>query len=180
MSRIGKLPITVPSGVDVGVDGAGLVTVKGPKGSLTHTLPGKIGVEREEGSIQVTRPDDERGSKALHGLTRSLIANMVTGVTQGFEKKLEIVGTGYRVQAKGSTLEFALGYSHPIVVTPPDGVAFAVESPTKFSVSGIDKQKVGEVAANLRKLRKPDPYKGKGVRYAGEQVKRKVGKAGKK
>jgi large subunit ribosomal protein L6 len=180
MSRIGKLPITVPSGVDVGVDGAGLVTVKGPKGSLTHTLPGKIGVEREDDSLQVTRPDDERGSKALHGLTRSLIANMVTGVTQGFEKKLEIVGTGYRVQAKGSNLEFALGYSHPIVVTPPDGVAFAVESPTKFSVSGIDKQKVGEVAANLRKLRKPDPYKGKGVRYAGEQIKRKVGKAGKK
>ena len=180
MSRIGKLPITVPSGVDVSVDNSGLVTVKGPKGSLTHTLPGKIGVEREDGTVQVTRPNDERENKALHGLTRSLIANMVTGVTQGFEKKLEIVGTGYRVQAKGSTLEFALGYSHPIVVTPPDGVAFAVESPTKFSVSGIDKQKVGEVAANLRKLRKPDPYKGKGVRYAGEQVKRKVGKAGKK
>jgi large subunit ribosomal protein L6 len=180
MSRIGKLPITVPSGVDVAVDDAGLVTVKGPKGSLTHTLPGKIRMQNGDGSIQVTRPDDERDSKALHGLTRTLIANMVTGVTQGYEKKLEIVGTGYRVQAKGSNLEFALGYSHPIVVTPPDGVSFAVESPTKFSVSGIDKQKVGEVAANLRKLRKPDPYKGKGVRYAGEQVKRKVGKAGKK
>ena len=180
MSRIGKLPITVPSGVDVAVDDSGLVTVKGPKGSLTHTLPGKIGVQREDGSIQVTRPDDARDSKALHGLTRTLIANMVTGVTQGYEKKLEIHGTGYRVQAKGSNLEFALGYSHPIVVTPPDGVSFAVESPTRFSVSGIDKQKVGEVAANLRKLRKPDPYKGKGVRYAGEQIKRKVGKAGKK
>jgi len=180
MSRIGKLPITVPSGVDVAVDGGGLVTVKGPKGSLTHTLPSKIGLQNGDGSIQVTRPDDERNSKALHGLTRTLIANMVTGVTQGYEKKLEIVGTGYRVQAKGSNLEFALGYSHPIVVTPPDGVSFAVESPTKFSVSGIDKQKVGEVAANLRKLRKPDPYKGKGVRYAGEQIKRKVGKAGKK
>jgi large subunit ribosomal protein L6 len=180
MSRIGKLPITVPAGVDVNVSDAGQVTVKGPKGSLSHTLAGKIAVEREDGTVRVTRPDDERQSKALHGLTRTLISNMVTGVTQGFEKKLEIVGTGYRVQAKGSTLEFALGYSHPIVVTPPEGVAFAVESPTKFSVSGIDKQQVGEVAANLRKLRKPDPYKGKGVRYAGEQVKRKVGKAGKK
>jgi len=128
----------------------------------------------------VTRPDDERTSKALHGLTRTLVANMVTGVTEGYQKKLEIVGTGYRVTAKGSNLEFALGYSHPIVVEPPDGVTFTVEAPTRFSVSGIDKQKVGEVAANLRKLRKPDPYKGKGVRYAGEQVKRKVGKAGKR
>jgi large subunit ribosomal protein L6 len=128
----------------------------------------------------VTRPNDERTSRSLHGLTRTLIANMVIGVTSGYEKKLEIVGTGYRVQARGSNLEFALGYSHPITVEPPAGVSFAVEAPTRFSVSGIDKQQVGEVAANLRKLRKPDPYKGKGVRYAGEQVKRKVGKAGKK
>jgi large subunit ribosomal protein L6 len=134
----------------------------------------------DDGTLRVTRPDDERTSRALHGLTRSLIANMVTGVTQGFEKKLEIVGTGYRVQARGTNLEFALGYSHPITVVPPEGVSFTVEAPTRFTVSGIDKQKVGEVAANLRKLRKPDPYKGKGVRYAGEQIRRKVGKAGKK
>jgi large subunit ribosomal protein L6 len=140
-----------------------------------------ITVERQDdGTLRVSRPDDARISRSLHGLTRTLIANMVTGVTQGYEKKLEIVGTGYRVQARGSALEFALGYSHSITVNPPDGVAFAVEAPTRFSVSGIDKQQVGEVAANLRKLRKPDPYKGKGVRYAGEQVKRKVGKAGKK
>ena len=180
MSRIGKLPIPVPSGVDVSIDGRD-VTVKGPKGTLSHSVAAPIDIVRaEDGTLQVVRPDDERTSKALHGLTRTLVANMVEGVTKGYEKKLEIVGTGYRVQAKGSNLEFALGYSHSITVTPPDGVSFAVEAPTRFSVSGIDKQKVGEVAANLRKLRKPDPYKGKGVRYAGEQVKRKVGKAGKK
>jgi large subunit ribosomal protein L6 len=180
MSRIGRLPITVPGGVDVAVEGQD-VTVKGPKGTLSHTIATPISIQRDdEGVLLVTRPDDERASRSLHGLTRTLIANMVIGVTQGYEKKLEIVGTGYRVQAKGATLEFALGYSHPITVTPPEGVTFAVEAPTRFSVSGIDKQKVGEVAANLRKLRKPDPYKGKGVRYAGEQVKRKVGKAGKK
>ena len=180
MSRIGKLPIPVPSGVDVSVD-AGTVTVKGPKGTLSHRVADPIVVQRgDDGALLVTRPDDERTSRALHGLTRSLIANMVTGVTQGYEKKLEIVGTGYRVQARGQALEFALGYSHPITVNPPEGITFAVEAPTRFSVSGIDKQQVGEVAANLRKLRKPDPYKGKGVRYAGEQIKRKVGKAGKK
>ena len=180
MSRIGKLPIPVPSGVDVTLD-AGTVTVKGPKGTLSHRVAEPIAVQRgDNGEVLVTRPDDERTSRALHGLTRSLIANMVTGVTQGYEKRLEIVGTGYRVQARGPALEFALGYSHPITVNPPDGIVFAVEAPTRFSVSGIDKQQVGEVAANLRKLRKPDPYKGKGVRYAGEQVKRKVGKAGKK
>ena len=180
MSRIGRLPITIPGGVDVNVDGA-LITVKGPKGSLNHTIAEPITVQREEdGVLRVVRPDDARTSRSLHGLTRSLIANMVIGVTQGYEKKLEIVGTGYRVTARGSNLEFALGYSHPITITPPDGVSFAVEAPTRFSVSGIDKQQVGEVAANLRKLRKPDPYKGKGVRYAGEVVKRKVGKAGKK
>ena len=180
MSRIGRLPITVPGGVDITVDGP-QVTVTGPKGTLTHTVAEPISVGRgDDGSVQVARPNDERTSRSLHGLTRTLIANMVLGVTQGYEKRLEIVGTGYRVQARGSNLEFALGYSHSITVEPPDGVTFAVEAPTRFSVSGIDKQKVGEVAANLRKLRKPDPYKGKGVRYAGEQVKRKVGKAGKK
>ena len=179
MSRIGKLPIAVPGGVDVTIDGRE-VTVKGPKGSLSHSVAAPIVVAQEDGTLLVRRPDDERTSKALHGLTRSLLANMVLGVTQGYEKRLEIVGTGYRVTAKGSNLEFALGYSHPITVEPPQGVTFTVEAPTRFMVSGIDKQQVGEVAANLRKLRKPDPYKGKGVRYAGEQIRRKVGKAGKK
>jgi large subunit ribosomal protein L6 len=179
MSRIGRLPVTVPSGVDVNIDG-NAVTVKGPKGTLAHTVAAPIAVVRtEEGTIAVTRPDDERLSRSLHGLTRTLINNMVVGVTEGYEKKLEIVGTGYRVLAKGSDLEFALGFSHPVVIAPPEGITFAVESQTRFSVQGIDKQQVGEVAANIRKLRKPDPYKGKGVRYAGEQVRRKVGKAGK-
>ncbi len=180
MSRIGRLPITVPAGVDVTLDGA-QVTVKGPKGTLSHTVAAPITVAREDdGTVRITRPDDERASRALHGLTRTLIANMVVGVTEGYEKKLEIVGTGYRVAAKGGNLEFALGYSHPITVEPPAGITFATDGPVRFSVSGIDKQAVGEVAANLRKLRKPDPYKGKGVRYAGEVIKRKVGKAGKK
>jgi large subunit ribosomal protein L6 len=179
MSRIGRLPIPVPSGVDVEIDGR-QVTVQGPKGRLTHSVAAPIEVAQEDGTLLVRRPDDERTSRALHGLTRTLIANMVVGVTQGYEKKLEIVGTGYRVVARGSNLEFALGYSHPITVEPPAGVTFTVEAPTRFSVAGIDKQLVGEIAANLRKLRKPDPYKGKGVRYAGEQVRRKVGKAGKK
>jgi large subunit ribosomal protein L6 len=180
VSRIGKLPIPLPSGVEVAIDGAA-VTVTGPRGTLQHTVPERLSLERsEDGTLQVRRPDDERDSKALHGLTRTLVANMVTGVTAGYEKRLEIVGVGYRVQARGSDLEFALGYSHPVVVSPPAGIAFAVESPTRFSVQGIDKQLVGEVAANIRKLRKPEPYKGKGIRYAGEQVRRKVGKAGKK
>jgi large subunit ribosomal protein L6 len=179
MSRIGRLPISVPAGVDVTIDGTA-VTVKGPKGELNHTVAQPISVERtDDGTLTVTRPDDERVSRSLHGLTRTLIANMVLGVTQGYEKKLEIVGTGYRVQAKGSDLEFALGFSHPVVIKAPAGITFAVENNTKFSVAGIDKQQVGEVAANIRKLRKPDPYKGKGVRYAGEQIRRKVGKAGK-
>ena len=178
MSRIGKLPVPVPAGVDVTISGA-LVTIKGPKGTLEHTVPAPITVAQEEGTLVVSRPDDERESRALHGLTRTLLSNIVTGVSQGYEKKLEIVGTGFRVVAKGQTLEFALGFSHPVVVSAPEGVTFTVESPTKFSVAGIDKQQVGEVAANIRKIRRPEPYKGKGVRYAGEVVRRKVGKAGK-
>ncbi len=179
MSRIGRLPIQIPSGVEVTIEGQD-VTVKGPKGSLSHTVAHPIVIVRnDDGSLAVSRPDDERRNRALHGLSRSLVANMVQGVTQGYTKDLEILGVGYRVQPKGSNLEFALGFSHPVVVEAPDGITFAVESPTKFSVSGIDKQRVGEVAANIRKLRKPDPYKGKGVRYAGEVVRRKVGKAGK-
>ena len=179
MSRIGKLPVTVPSGVDVSIDGR-TVTVKGPKGTLSHTVVEPITVERgDDGAILVKRPDDERRSKAYHGLTRSLVNNLVVGVTSGYEKKLEIVGVGYRVALKGSNLEFALGFSHPVVVEPPEGITFTVETPTRFSVSGIDKQLVGETAANIRKIRKPEPYKGKGVRYAGENVRRKVGKTGK-
>ncbi|MEU8227405.1 50S ribosomal protein L6 [Kribbella sp. NPDC048915] len=180
MSRIGKLPVTVPSGVDVTIDGQ-TVTVKGPKGQLSHVVAEPITVDRsEDGSIAVQRPDDQRKSKELHGLSRTLIANLVTGVTEGYEKKLEIVGVGYRVVSKGpAQLEFSLGYSHTITVDAPEGITFNVETPTRFSVVGIDKQSVGEVAANIRKLRKPEPYKGKGVRYAGEQVRRKVGKAGK-
>ncbi len=178
MSRIGRLPVTVPSGVDVTLSGQ-TVTVKGPKGELSHTVAEPITVEQADGTLEVKRPDDERASRSLHGLTRSLINNMVLGVTEGYEKKLEIHGTGYRVQARGDNLEFALGYSHSITVEPPTGITFAVENQTRFSVQGIDKQLVGEVAANIRKLRKPDPYKGKGVRYAGEHIRRKVGKAGK-
>src|SRR4051794_14064374 len=179
MSRIGKLPVPVPSGVDVNIDGQS-VTVKGPKGTLSHVVAEPITVSREDGVIEVNRPDDERESKSLHGLSRTLIANMVVGVTDGYTKRLEIVGTGYRVVAKGSDLEFALGYSHPVLVPAPEGITFRVETPTRFSVEGIDKQQVGEVAAKIRKLRKPDPYKGKGVRYAGEIIRRKAGKAGKK
>ncbi|MEA5453465.1 50S ribosomal protein L6 [Sinomonas sp. JGH33] len=178
MSRIGRLPITVPADVEVKIDGS-VVTVKGGKGELVHTVASPIEVNLEDAKLSVTRPNDERLSRSLHGLTRTLIANMIEGVTKGYEKKLEIIGTGYRVQAKGSDLEFALGFSHPVTVSAPEGIAFTVEGPTKFTVSGIDKQRVGEVAANIRKLRKPDPYKGKGIRYAGEVVRRKVGKAGK-
>jgi large subunit ribosomal protein L6 len=183
MSRIGKLPVPVPSGVDVALEGP-VVTVKGPKGTLTHTVAAPIVVERnDEGGtavLDVKRPDDERISKSLHGLTRTLINNMVVGVTEGYEKKLEIVGVGYRVLSKGPTqLEFQLGYSHSIIFDAPEGITFTVDGPTKLGVIGIDKQQVGEVAANIRKLRKPEPYKGKGVRYAGEHVRRKVGKAGK-
>ena len=179
MSRIGKLPIAVPSGVDVAIDES-LVTVKGPKGTLSHTVAAPITVEKaEDGTLAVQRPDDERESRSLHGLTRTLINNMVLGVTEGYEKKLEIVGVGYRVLSKGPTqLEFQLGYSHPITFNAPEGITFTVDGPTKLGVQGIDKQLVGEVAANIRKLRKPEPYKGKGVRYLGEHVVRKAGKSG--
>ena len=180
MSRIGRLPVPVPGGVEVTLDGQE-VTVKGPKGTLQHHVAEPITIARvESGVLEVSRPNDERVSKALHGLTRTLVANMVTGVTDGYEKKLEIVGVGYRVISKGPTeLEFALGFSHPVKIKAPEGITFNVEAPTRFAVLGIDKQQVGEVAANIRKIRKPEPYKGKGVRYAGERVRRKVGKAGK-
>jgi large subunit ribosomal protein L6 len=178
MSRIGKLPIPVPAGVEVKIDGQ-VVEVKGPKGTLTLTVSAPIAVALEDSTVVVTRPNDERLARSLHGLSRTLIANNIQGVTEGFTKGLEIVGTGYRVTAKGAALEFALGYSHPITVEPPAGITFTVDGNTKVTVHGIDKQAVGEVAANIRKLRKPEPYKGKGVRYAGEVVRRKAGKAGK-
>jgi large subunit ribosomal protein L6 len=178
MSRIGKLPIPVPAGVEVKINGAS-VEVKGPKGTLSHEVPAPITVAFEDNTITVIRPDEERISRSLHGLTRTLIANNIEGVTVGFTKGLEIVGTGYRVAAKGSDIEFALGYSHPILVKAPEGIKFDVEGNTKVTVSGINKQAVGEMAANLRKLRKPEPYKGKGVRYAGEVIRRKAGKSGK-
>ncbi|PTW91188.1 large subunit ribosomal protein L6 [Microbacteriaceae bacterium MWH-Ta3] len=178
MSRIGRLPVEIPAGVTVSVADS-VVTVKGPKGELTIAVAAPIQVVVEGAQVLVTRPDDERLSRSLHGLTRTLIANDIVGVTTGYTKGLEIVGTGYRVAQKGAGIEFALGYSHPITVEPPAGITFAVEGNNKVLVSGISKQAVGEVAANLRKLRKPEPYKGKGVRYAGEVVRRKAGKAGK-
>ena len=179
MSRIGKIPGTVPAGVDVTISGQD-VTVKGPKGTLALTISEPIAIEKaEDGSLSVTRPDDERRSRALHGLSRTLVANIITGVTEGYTKKMEIHGVGYRVALKGKDLEFALGFSHPVPIEAPEGITFVVESPTRFSVSGIDKQKVGQISANIRRLRRPDPYKGKGVRYEGEQIRRKVGKTGK-
>jgi large subunit ribosomal protein L6 len=179
MSRIGKQPVLVPAGVDVTIEGQN-VAVKGPKGTLALDVAEPIEVSRnDEGAIVVARPNDERRNRSLHGLSRTLIANLVTGVTQGYTTKLEIFGVGYRVQAKGSNLEFALGYSHPVLIEAPEGITFAVETPTKFSVSGIDKQKVGQISAVIRRLRRPDPYKGKGIRYEGETIRRKVGKTGK-
>jgi large subunit ribosomal protein L6 len=172
------MPVAVPSGVDVTIEGRDVV-VKGPKGTLQHTVAPPIEVTQNDGVLTVTRPSDEGHVRALHGLSRTLIANMITGVTDGYRKTLEIVGVGYRVQARGKDLEFSLGFSHPVHIEPPEGITFRVEAPTRFVVEGIDKQQVGEIAANIRKLRKPDPYKGKGVRYQGEQVRRKVGKAGK-
>ncbi|HEY7796545.1 MAG TPA: 50S ribosomal protein L6 [Microbacteriaceae bacterium] len=177
MSRIGKMPIAIPQGVEININGQH-VAVKGPKGELSLEVSEPIKVAVEENEIIVTRPDDEQTSKALHGLSRTLIANNVHGVSQGYQKNLEIVGTGYRAVAKGSSIELALGLSHPVVVDPPAGVTLQVEGQNKIIVSGIDKQAVGEVAANIRKLRKPEPYKGKGIRYEGEYVRRKAGKAG--
>ena len=179
MSRIGRSPIAVPSGVTVTLSGE-TVSVKGPQGSLERTLPAGISIAQEGDTLVLSRPDDERHHRALHGLSRSLVANMVTGVTEGYTKELEIVGVGYRATAKGpNALELALGFSHPVNVSAPDGISFEVPVPTRIIVKGIDKEKVGQVAADIRKLRKPEPYKGKGVRYAGEHIRRKVGKAGK-
>ncbi len=178
MSRIGRLPIDIPQDVTVQVDGQD-VSVTGPKGTLGVTVARPIQVAVQDGQVLVTRPDDERESRSLHGLTRTLINNSVIGVTQGYTKGLEVVGTGYRVAQRGASVEFALGFSHPVLVDPPEGITLTVEGNTKLTVSGIDKQAVGEAAANIRKIRKPEPYKGKGVRYAGEVVRRKAGKAGK-
>lgn len=179
MSRIGKQPIPVPAGVDITIDGQN-VLVKGPKGTLDLTVAEPIMLARnDEGAIVVTRPDNERRNRSLHGLSRTLVSNLVTGVTQGYTVSMEIFGVGYRAQLKGSNLEFALGYSHPVVIEAPEGITFAVQSPTKFTITGINKQKVGQISANIRRLRRPDPYKGKGVRYEGEQIRRKVGKTGK-
>jgi len=178
MSRIGRMPIDIPAGVTVTIDGQG-VSVKGPKGELSLTVKEPIQAVMADNQVLVTRPDDERSSRALHGLTRSLIHNLIIGVTEGYQKQLQVVGTGYRLAAKGQSVEFSLGFSHSITVDPPAGITLTVEGNDKLTVSGIDKQAVGEVAANIRKLRKPEPYKGKGVRYAGENVRRKAGKAGK-
>ncbi len=180
MSRIGKAPVTVPSGVDVSVNDR-MITVKGPKGTLSRTIPGEIEVAVEDGVLTCTRPNDERYHRAQHGLTRSLVNNMVVGVTDGFKKQLEIVGVGYRAEAQSpTTLRLALGFSHPVMVQAPEGITFEVPVPTQVIVSGIDKEVVGQVAANIRSIRKPEPYKGKGVKYAGEKILRKAGKAGKK
>ena len=180
MSRIGKTPISVPGGVDVTIEGAG-VTVKGPKGTLSRSVPSDITVRADGDTLVVERPDDEREHRALHGLTRSLVNNMVVGVTDGFSKELEIIGVGYRAEAQGpNKLRLALGFSHPVIVDAPEGVTFEVPAPTRVIVKGIDKETVGQVAANIRSIRKPEPYKGKGVRYLGEKVLRKAGKTGKK
>ena len=177
MSRIGKVPVPVPAGVDVTIDGA-QVTVNGPKGTLQHTIPSPIQVDRDDsGALVVTRPDDERASRSLHGLTRTLLANLVTGVTEGYTKRLEIVGTGYRAQLQGTNLVLNVGYSHPVELLPPQGIAFEVPAPTKIVVKGFDKQLVGAMAANIRRVREPEPYMGKGIRYAGEVIKLKEGKA---
>jgi large subunit ribosomal protein L6 len=179
MSRVGRLPITIPSGVGIDVSDSHVV-VTGPRGTLERDISPQLTLVTEDGQLRVQRPSDEKRARELHGLTRTLINNMVVGVTEGYEKKLLISGTGYRVVAKGRDLEFSLGYSHPVLFPAPEGITFMVESPTRFAVTGIDKQLVGETAAKIRKLRKPDPYKAKGVRYDGEVVRRKAGKAGKK
>jgi large subunit ribosomal protein L6 len=180
MSRIGKAPITVPGGVDVAIDGSSVV-VKGPKGTLSRAIPGAITVRKEESTLLVERPDDERQNRSLHGLTRTLVNNMVVGVTDGFSKELEIIGVGYRAEAvTPTTLRLALGFSHPVIMEAPEGITFEVPTQTRVIVRGIDKEVVGQVAANIRAVRKPEPYKGKGVRYLGEKVLRKAGKTGKK
>ena len=178
MSRVGKAPVAVPSGVTININGQS-VEVKGPKGTLSQDIPAPITVAQEGEELVVSRPDDHRKNRSLHGLSRSLVFNMIEGVTKGYTINMEIFGVGYRVQLKGKNLEFALGYSHPVLIEAPEGITFAVDGNTKFSIAGIDKQKVGQIAANIRRLRKDDPYKGKGIRYEGEQVRRKVGKTGK-
>ena len=179
MSRIGKAPITIPAGVDVTIAGR-TVTVKGPKGTLSRDIPGEIVVRKEESTIVVERPNDERENRSLHGLSRTLVNNMVVGVTEGFSKELEIVGVGYRAEAQGQNLRLALGFSHPVMVPAPEGISFEIPQQTRVIVKGIDKELVGQVAANIRSIRKPEPYKGKGVRYLGERIVRKAGKTGKK
>lgn len=178
MSRIGRMPVPVPANVEVSISPENNIVVKGPKGQLTRQFPATMGFNREAGVLLVTRPNDEATQRALHGLSRGLLNNMVTGVTTGFTKTLDVQGVGYRAQLQGSNLQLALGFSHPVIVTPPDGISFAVEGP-RVLVQGIDKEQVGQVAANIRKLRPPEPYKGKGIRYLGERVRRKAGKAGK-
>jgi large subunit ribosomal protein L6 len=178
MSRIGRQPVSVPANVTITVSDENLVSVKGPKGELSRQFPATISLDRDEGVINVTRPNDEGKQRALHGLSRSLLNNMVTGVTTGFVKTLEVQGVGYRAQMRGSNLQLALGFSHPVIVSPPSGISFTVEGP-RVNIEGIDKERVGQVAANIRKLRPPEPYKGKGIRYTGERVRRKAGKAGK-
>lgn len=178
MSRVGKNPIQVPSGVDIAVDGSD-VTVKGPKGELKRRFHERVTISVDDGVATVDRRDESRQSRALHGLSRALLANMVTGVSEGFRRELEIQGVGYRAQLKGRDLELQVGYSHPVTIPAPAGITFEVSEPTKVSVSGIDKEMVGQVAADVRKVRPPEPYKGKGIRYAGEYVRRKAGKAGK-
>ena len=178
MSRIGRQPVTVPANVTITVGDDNFVSVKGPRGELSRQFPATIALNRDEGVINLTRPNDDGPQRSLHGLSRSLLSNMVVGVTDGFTKVLEVQGVGYRAQMQGSNLQLALGFSHPVIVSPPEGITFAVEGP-RVNVSGIDKEKVGQVAANIRKLRPPEPYKGKGIRYSGERVRRKAGKAGK-
>ena len=178
MSRVGKAPVAVPSGVTININGQS-VEVKGPKGTLSQDIPAPITVAQEGEELLVSRPDDHRKNRSLHGLSRSLVFNMIEGVTKGYTINMEIFGVGYRVQLKGKNLEFALGYSHPVLIEAPEGITFAVDGNTKFSIAGIDKQQVGQIAANIRRLRKDDPYKGKGIRYDGEQIRRKVGKTGK-
>ena len=179
MSRIGKMPVAIPSGVEVNLSGQN-ISIKGPKGTLTHNFPELIKVVKEESSVVVNRVNDERAAKSLHGLSRTIVSNMITGVTQGYSKKIVITGVGYKVAMKGKDLEFALGYSHPVLFPAPTGISFSVESPTEFTISGVDKQLVGETAAKIQKLRKSDPYKGKGLHLLGQRVRRKAGKTGKK